>query len=327
MTCTLPEPEPPPTSISQSAAIIHRIAAESTILHQYTREYAVTDDNVNTCDEILTRASTPNAQALLNGQPENSTILPSPVTHQLLQEEATHNRLTTIRLLRSASQHPGASMPMQLHIDGGANRSVTNCRDVLLHYRNIKPFHIQGVNADDLALVCQGFGYLPWRAPNGTSILVRCYYSQAAADTIVSPTDIVLNHLARFKAWTQHSDLSSGTGHIEFHGATTSDPSLRFPLTAVNGLWYYYPDVSDYNPNTECVQYQSIVNRLSAPGQYELYHARLGHPGTTVMTSLHKHADGIPKLTVPPLFRCEACMRTKATKRAVTAAQLHEQAL
>jgi hypothetical protein len=38
------------------------------------------------------------------------------------------------------------------------------------------------------------------------------------------------------------------------------------------------------------------------------------------MTSLHKHADGIPKLTVPPLFRCEACMRTKATKRAVTAA-------
>jgi deoxyuridine 5'-triphosphate nucleotidohydrolase len=320
MTCTLPEPEPPPTSISQSAAIIHRIAAESTILHQYTREYAVTDDNVNTCDEILTSASTPNAQALLNGQPENSTILPSPVTHQLLQEEATHNRLTTIRLLRSASQHPGASMPMQLHIDGGANRSVTNCRDVLLHYRNIKPFHIQGVNADDLALVCQGFGYLPWRAPNGTSILVRCYYSQAAADTIVSPTDIVLNHLARFKAWTQHSDLSSGTGHIEFHGATTSDPSLRFPLTAVNGLWYYYPDVSDYNPNTECVQYQSIVNRLSAPGQYELYHARLGHPGTTVMTSLHKHADGIPKLTVPPLFRCEACMRTKATKRAVTAA-------
>jgi hypothetical protein len=40
------------------------------------------------------------------------------------------------------------------------------------------------------------------------------------------------------------------------------------------------------------------------------------------MTNIHKHVEGIPKLSPPPLFRCEACMRTKATKRAVTASDV-----
>jgi hypothetical protein len=38
---------------------------------------------------------------------------------------------------------------------------------------------------------------------------------------------------------------------------------------------------------------------------------------------IHKHAEGVPKLAPPPLFRCDTCLRTKATKRAVTAADVN----
>ncbi len=31
------------------------------------------------------------------------------------------------------------------------------------------------------------------------------------------------------------------------------------------------------------------------------------------MTMIHKHAEGVPKLAPPPLFRCDTCLRTKAT--------------
>lgn len=238
-------------------------------------------------------------------------------THDLPPADVRYNRLTTIRLLQSAAQHPIVPDSLQLHIDGGANRSITPNRDALLHYRDIKPIHICGVNADDPAVTCNGFGYLPWRAPDGYTLLVRCYYSSAAADTIISPSDVVLNHLALFKAWHQYSDMHLGTGYIDFIRVNTDEPALRFPLTSSNGLWYYYNDTAlDYNPNQEDVQYRAIVNRLNATGIYELQHARLGHPGTSVMTSIHKHVVGIPKLSVPPLFRCDTCLRTKATKRA-----------
>ena len=37
------------------------------------------------------------------------------------------------------------------------------------------------------------------------------------------------------------------------------------------------------------------------------------------MQSLHHHVDGVPRLKPHPLFRCETCLKVKATKRAVTA--------
>jgi len=136
------------------------------------------------------------------------------VTHELPVSDIRYNRLTTIRLLQSAATHPVLPTLMQLHINGGANHSITPYRNALLHYRDIKPFHICGVSANDPAVTCTGFGYLPWHAPDGTTLLVRCYYSSAAADSIISPSDIVLNHISSFKAWNQFSDLQTGTGYI-----------------------------------------------------------------------------------------------------------------
>ena len=279
-------------------------------------------------DHFISSTPTFTAPTIVSGNnPYGCSTASAPVTHALPVADVRYNRLTKIRLLQSAANHPVLPSVMQLHIDGGANRSITPYRQALLHYRDIKPFHIRGVNADDPALTCTGFGYLPWRAPNGTTLLVRCYYSSVAADTIISPSDIVLNHMSSFKAWSQYSDLTSGTGYIDFIPNTTSTQdaeALRFPLTASNGLWFYHNEATlDYNPTSNNVNYQPIIQRLTSTGLYELHHARLGHAGTTVLSNIHKHVEGVPKLVPPPLFRCDTCLRTKATKRAITGAEVH----
>ncbi len=231
------------------------------------------------------------------------------ITHSLPKHDVRYNRMTTIRLIRSAAQNPMLPSAMQLHIDGGANQSITPIQSALLQYRNIKPIHIKGVNAEDPAVTCTGYGYLPWCAPDGTVLLVRCYYSPQAADTIISLTDIVLNHLASFSAWQQYSNLQTGMGHIEFVSTGRNEPPIRIPLTASNGLWYYHCDTAmDFNPDPDSTRYQPIVNRLTTTATYELYHARLGHPSTSVMSTIHLHADGVPKLNPPALFRCDTCI-------------------
>ena len=54
---------------------------------------------------------------------------------------------------------------------------------------------MSGVSSEGPALVCTGVGYFPWRADNGEIVLVKCFYSEQAADTIISPTDIVVNNI------------------------------------------------------------------------------------------------------------------------------------
>ena len=44
-----------------------------------------------------------------------------------------------------------------------------------------------------------GVSYLPWQADTGQIVLVKLYYSDQAADTIVSPTDIVINNISNYE--------------------------------------------------------------------------------------------------------------------------------
>jgi hypothetical protein len=96
-----------------------------------------------------------------------------------------NNRLRTICLMTTAAHRAtGIRTKIRLHIDGGANFSVTNNPDLLLHFKNIKPYSINGVTKDEIALTCTGIVYLPWWAPQSTTLLVRCYYSHMAAKMI-----------------------------------------------------------------------------------------------------------------------------------------------
>jgi len=90
---------------------------------------------------------------------------------------------------------------VQVHVDGGANRSVTNNIHLLTGYRDIKRYPLNGVSGDGPAVYCTGSGYLPWKADSQTSVFIKCYYSKDVAETIDSLTDVVMNHLTDINAW------------------------------------------------------------------------------------------------------------------------------
>jgi hypothetical protein len=105
-----------------------------------------------------------------------------------------------IRILNNSSITLTSVETFRVHVDGGANRSITNDSTNLQNYKNIKKYPISGVAAGEAALTCTGVGYFPWQADTGKVVLVRCFYSPDAADTILSPTDIVVNNIHEYEA-------------------------------------------------------------------------------------------------------------------------------
>lgn len=62
------------------------------------------------------------------------------VTHALATSDSAPMKATA-RVLHYPWTHPPTSIPkVRVHVDGGANRSITNNKDNLLSYRNIKRY-------------------------------------------------------------------------------------------------------------------------------------------------------------------------------------------
>lgn len=121
----------------------------STLLHNTSHEL------INETQTMSTALADPTYTTTTNGQPLPPD--PSEVSHSLPAIERNYNRLTTIRLLHHAAHDPYTSdIKLQMNIDGGANRSITNNSNYLLHFRNIKPYSIAGVNATDPGVICTG---------------------------------------------------------------------------------------------------------------------------------------------------------------------------
>mmetsp|Transcript_10383 Transcript_10383/g.14952 ORF Transcript_10383/g.14952 Transcript_10383/m.14952 type:complete len:1434 (-) Transcript_10383:2326-6627(-) len=224
--------------------------------------------------------------------------------------------------MQKAWSHAQAtSQTVRVHVDGGANRSLTSDRNQLIHFKNIKKYPMAGVSSDGPALICTGVGYLPWQADNGELVLVKCYYSDSAADTIISPTDIVVNNISNFEGWGQYSNIDLGKGYVEFYRRGNNTDTLRFTLTASNGLWFYNNNIStdDYdNWNSYATTGKPTVQRLSQAGCYVLGHERYAHSGERVCTTVHLHVDDQPPLRKPPLFKCLTCMMTAGDERATS---------
>jgi transposase InsO family protein len=141
-------------------------------------------------------------------------------------------------------------------------------------------------------------------------VLVKCYYSEDAADTIISPTDIVINNISNFEGWGQHSNVDTGTGYVEFYRQGGTD-TVRFTLTSSNGLWFYQNNIStdDYDTWKSYVMIgKPTVQRLSQAGCYVLGHERYAHSGERICTTVHLHLDDQPPLRKPSLFKCLTCL-------------------
>jgi len=151
------------------------------------------------------------------------------------------------------------------------------------------------------SIKCTSVGYLPWHSPDGLCILVKCYYSPQATGTIISPSDIIQTHVSAYTSWTQHANIHTRDDYITFQG-TGNTQDVSSPLYEENGLWYYSnEDYADRTTNSYS-KMGATIRQMTKRGLYELVHARMGHPGESVMTTLHKHIDGVSKLSKPHLF-------------------------
>ena len=120
--------------------------------------------------------------------------------------------------------------------DGGANRSVTNQRHILINCEEITPYPISGVNGK---IQRTAKDFIPWTLEQGSIILVPCYYSSQVNGTIVSPTDLVEHNKQRYSGWRMTTDLDHGIGEFELlaqHGVN----HLSFVAYSQNNLWYHH---------------------------------------------------------------------------------------
>ena len=122
--------------------------------------------------------------------------------------------------------------------DTGANKAVTNNINLLYQYKNITPYPIGGVKADEVAITCTGEGLLPWETKEGDIIMVRTLYCKDVDGTIISPTTVVEQNKDVYKGFTITADCDNGKGlltllHRDGHHHNTIDMNKN------NGLWYH----------------------------------------------------------------------------------------
>lgn len=218
---------------------------------------------------------------------------------------------------RAMTKTNTATLPenVRVHVDGGANRSVTNNIHCLTGYRDIKKYPLNGVSGDGPAVYCTGVGYLPWKADSNATVYIKCYYSKDAAETIVSPTDVVINHLTDIHAWGQHCNIDTGKGWLKLYYRDGSSP-ITYNLYNKNNLWYHLGQGCTIDDLTYTINNTTpTVCRLNSHAQYELQHQRLGHPGTRVMSIAHLHIDDLPHLKPHEFYKCATCTHAKCKNR------------
>jgi len=197
------------------------------------------------------------------------------------------------------THHQGIYPPpaIRVHVDGGANRSVTNDTGILTNVRNIKKY----------------MGFFPLFLDAGEVLYVKCYCCPEVAETIISPTDIVNNHINDLKAWGQHCDLDTNKGWIKLYPRVESLPPIVYTLHNSNNLWYH--EGATHRKDYISPQPQPRIRRLTAPAQYELYHQRLGHPGERILSIAHLHINQIPQLRGVPFYKCASCAHAKLRRQ------------
>jgi dUTP pyrophosphatase len=203
---------------------------------------------------------------------------------------------------------------LKMQNDGGANRSITDQRTLLLQYEEITPYPINGVCDGRPALYCTGQGYLPWKSNSGEILLIRCYYSKDVADTIISPNDVVNQHRRRFNEWQFSANHDTNIGRFRLL-ARDGVSHCEFTAYNENNLWFHYNCGVTAEEQRQLVsQQKAIIRTLSEGASYELWHHRLGHPGEKVMSIIHQHVKGVPKLRKNHFYSCAACLAKNIKK-------------
>jgi hypothetical protein len=210
-------------------------------------------------------------------------------------------------------QEPNQHLLVQ--VDGSANRSIINNQEHLVAFRSIPEYPIFGVEADR-PITCTGQGYLPWTSSVGDVIYVAMLYCpKAPSEPVISPNDICLSHHPLSSGWVHFAPRKSGHGNLTLlHTEGTQHPI--FKLEMHNGLWSHKAPlahnstnqqipITTFAPSTHPTH--AKVRRITHRALYELYHQQLGHCGQCILSIIHKHIKGIPKLKGNAFYICPSC--------------------
>ena len=91
-------------------------------------------------------------------------------------------------------------------MDGGANRNITNKREILRLYKKLRyRIPVSGVASGGPAYYIEGYGYVDLLTEEGHNIETIVYYSPHCYSTILSLNAIVAESKGRFTGWLQCS--------------------------------------------------------------------------------------------------------------------------
>ena len=220
---------------------------------------------------------------------------------------------------------PASSLPdvnyFRIQCDHGANASITSNRAALENIKWIQPTSVASADKDSSLLV-SGIGQLPILV-NGIVFKVNCYYSERSDGTLLSPNAFARQFNDIYFGYKIFSNLDKSLGETVFLGRDGVE-DLVMTTSMDNLLWFLTPDhhplckplLSDTAP--VCKKFEAHdpevnlrVNRLSDAASWELWHQRLGHSGTSVLETIHDHAEGVPRLHGNAFYKCPSCMPGK----------------
>jgi len=214
-----------------------------------------------------------------------------------------------------------SELQIRMHLDGGANRSVTDDLRLLNNIRNIPDYTMFGAQKGEATIKCTKVGYMKLMCRGRGVLNVKTFYSPNISETILSPGDITQSSDNNFAVWDQQCNHDTKSGYFRF-SSKTGLQNATVDTKLINGLWYasqsildcVRPEYDDWYETPDSTT--PILRQLSKAALHELWHQRLCHPGETVTNAVSRTCEGVPNLSHGrnAFFKCETCMRAKMRK-------------
>ena len=214
--------------------------------------------------------------------------------------------------------HQHWRLKIKVQMDSGASDCITHDKNLIKHFKHVKPRNINTADATSTNCRIEGEGFMDIQTASGDWLTVKVLYVPNASGTIISPTFIAAND-PHFTSWNQMSHTDTGQAQIIFFHRYEYRPHITMNMYQMNNCWYLDQSylntvhrVRGYSNNYH-FDYDSdtTANSLTRAAEYELWHQRLLHPGQTCMDNLHHCVDGIPNLKRHNFHACPICQESK----------------
>ena len=213
--------------------------------------------------------------------------------------------------------HQHWRLKIKIQMDSGASDCITPDKNLLKHFRHVKPRNINTADATSTGCRIEGEGLMDIQTATGDWLSVKTLYVPNASGTIISPTFIAAND-SHFTSWNQMSHTDTGQAQIIFFHRHEYRPHVSFNMYQLHNCWYLDQGYLDTVHRVKGrVNVMSItdsfptVNSLSKQAEFELWHQRLLHPGQTCMDHIHQCVDGVPTLKRHNFHTCPICQEAK----------------